>query len=559
MKNKTLLLFCLLAAQACFGQAVVINGYLNAADPRDEWIELFVVTDNTDMRNWSIRDDNGTQTSWQAQVNFNNIAFWNNMRAGTIIMLWHRPIQSNGVTAHPIDVNKDDGYIEVDATNTTYFNGGAFGTSPTWAGNSLNIAGGGDVIQLRNAAGTHVHALGHISTPGSDWTALPAPKLNHSNTANSGDAIYVCPGAALSDFGTSTPQSGTSWTAKNNSTITFGLPNTCGASASGNANYWLATREPQMSAQVVTPTTVVPGTPGMLDFSWTGATDPNPSDNTTGYLVLRNTSNSFTAPSDGTTYTVGASLGGATVMALITPSTTTSYTDNTVMNGNAYFYRVYAYRYTTDNLNGNSFNTARGTAYNTTNFVQVNFSTPLPIELTGFSAVRNDQLVDLHWRTATETNNAYFTIERMPGYGAFGEIIRIAGAGNSDATLNYSAVDEQPLPGTSYYRLCQTDFNGERTCFTPVAVSFTENSSSQLEIQSFGNSEENAWLQVNVPDHHNLHIDVTDLSGRRVYATELGDRSGVNTLTVPVGGWPQGIYLVQVSDGVSRVTLKLPR
>jgi hypothetical protein len=154
-------------------------------------------------------------------------------------------------------------------------------------------AGDGDIIQLRDASATHVHALGHKSSVGADWTALPSPKLNHQNAASSGDAIYVCPGSSISDYGTNSPQDGTTYTTKNSSTLTFGLPNTCGASSTANPLYWRGLREPQFTTQTPIPTY----SSGSISFSWTGATDPNPSDGTMGYIILRKYFTFFYDPS----------------------------------------------------------------------------------------------------------------------------------------------------------------------------------------------------------------------------------------------------------------------
>jgi hypothetical protein len=136
------MLACVLVQTLSYAQSVVVSGYFNAADPRDEWIELLVITDNANMHGWTIRDNNKDQNSWQTAITFNNSTFWNNMRAGTVIMLWNRVVESDGSTAHPTDVNKNDGYVEINVQNSTYFSGGSFGSSPTWGGNSLNIAGG---------------------------------------------------------------------------------------------------------------------------------------------------------------------------------------------------------------------------------------------------------------------------------------------------------------------------------------------------------------------------------------------------------------------------------
>ncbi|WP_020534061.1 LamG-like jellyroll fold domain-containing protein [Lewinella cohaerens] len=85
----------------------------------------------------------------------------------------------------------------------------------------------------------------------------------------------------------------------------------------------------------------------------------------------------------------------------------------------------------------------------------------LPIELLSFNAhLENDITVKLHWQTASEINNEYFTIERSINGVDWEELMKLNGAGNSTKLLNYSAVDDSPYLGMSYYRLKQIDFDG---------------------------------------------------------------------------------------------------
>lgn len=529
-----LLLFCLHSK----AQSVVVNEYFNAADQRDEWTELLVIADNTDMRGWSIRDNNSSQTSWQTGVTFSNNALWNNLRAGTIIILWHRIVESDGVTAHDIDVNKADGYIEVNLQNTTYFTGGSFGSSPSWAGNSMNIAGSGDIVELLNAGGTHVHALGHASSVGSNWTAMATPKLNHANTASSGDAIYACPGAVITDY--NGPATGNNFTSKNNSTLTFGIPNTCGASTSGNTNYTNALREPTITAQTVTPTS---SGAGDLTFSWTAATDANAADHSIGYMILRNTTNTFTVPVDGVTYTVGSTLGSATVLSEINSSATVTYTDNTTVSGNCYYYRVYAFRYGTDDLNGNNFDDSRGRAYNQTNFITVNCLTVLPVELLDFTAQANGSEVNTAWTTASELNNDFFTLERSADGIDFSSIATIDGAGNSNQELHYNYIDKEPIDGTSYYRLRQTDYDGHSTL-------------SALRTINIGNSGHISVYPNPVTDELNISfsasadmnalVSINSMMGQSLMNNSFQLKEGNNTLHLQLTHLPKGIYILLV-------------
>lgn len=102
---------------------------------------------------------------------------------------------------------------------------------------------------------------------------------------------------------------------------------------------------------------------------------------------------------------------------------------------------------------------------------------PLPIQLTDFNATYNSQTkhVHLEWRTATENNNDFFTVERSPDAVNWEFVLEKDGAGNSYTPLHYSGADEKPYNGISYYRLKQTDFDGNHKYSTikDVNVSIT--------------------------------------------------------------------------------------
>jgi len=341
--------------------AVVISSYYNATDPRDEWSELLVIADNTNMYNWIFQDNNSTQTAWQPAITFSNPVFWNNMRAGTVIIIWHRMIGSTGV-AHPVDANKEDGYVEVSANDPTYFSGGAFGTSPLYAGATLNIAASGDLLVLQNATPAFVHALGHKAVFGTSWTPLPLPKLNYKGSITDGQVVVVCPGSNLDEYGNIAPQDGTTWASAGNF-LSQGLPNNC-TSSTANSDFWRSLRQPTLNPTSLTAT--VNGTNTQVILNWDAVPDPFPSDGTMGYMISRSTFPHFGNPVDGHTYLIGDQLAGTdTVIALIGSSQTLTYTDNiTVPCGSGYDYRIYAYRYGTDEVHGNDFNVARGRAYN---------------------------------------------------------------------------------------------------------------------------------------------------------------------------------------------------
>ena len=94
-------------------------------------------------------------------------------------------------------------------------------------------------------------------------------------------------------------------------------------------------------------------------------------------------------------------------------------------------------------------------------YVKITVVSSLPIELLYFSGVVCEGGNILHWSTASEDNNDYFTIEKTKDGIDWRTIVTIEGAGNSTNQLHYSFVDEDVESIINYYRLKQTDYDGK--------------------------------------------------------------------------------------------------
>jgi len=98
-------------------------------------------------------------------------------------------------------------------------------------------------------------------------------------------------------------------------------------------------------------------------------------------------------------------------------------------------------------------------------------ATPLPVELIAFTAEPDGaRAVHTAWTTASEHDNAGFTVQRSMDLESWSDVAHVSGAGNSKSALHYAATDLDPLFGTSFYRLEQTDLDGFRNHSQVVQV-----------------------------------------------------------------------------------------
>lgn len=178
----------------------------------------------------------------------------------------------------------------------------------------------------------------------------------------------------------------------------------------------------------------------------------------------------------------------------------------------------------------------------------------LPVELVRFSGSVDNTKVVLEWATATEHNNQYFTLERSPDARHFELVQQVPGAGNSTQLKPYQYIDVSPLPGLSYYRLQQTDYDGQTALLGLVAVHVSAGADA---LRVFPNPVFGDELFL-VMDHPNAEMPtelmLTDLPGRviRRYRPD----TDVSEYKIALNGIPPGTYLLIASRGDNRQLLR---
>jgi len=168
-------------------------------------------------------------------------------------------------------------------------------------------------------------------------------------------------------------------------------------------------------------------------------------------------------------------------------------------------------------LKGRALSIAGHITTNDADITSIICSNSLPIKLLSFNAAAKDSYVQLNWVTATETNNDYFTIERSIDGINFKTIVIVDGAGNSSQILNYSAVDNAPLSGISYYRLKQTDYDGQFNYSNLVAVEF--NNMNDFTFNIYPNPNYGEGFNLQIPKNNaKVLVVMYDILGNEIYS-----------------------------------------
>jgi len=107
----------------------------------------------------------------------------------------------------------------------------------------------------------------------------------------------------------------------------------------------------------------------------------------------------------------------------------------------------------------------------------------LPIVLSNLSADQDNDQANIMWTVLSQVNNDYFTVERSLDCYEWETVGQCAGNGTSNQEVNFVMVDKTPYSGLSYYRLTQTDFNGDSETFRPVSLYMKRDNTIGLNIR----------------------------------------------------------------------------
>jgi autotransporter-associated beta strand protein len=174
--------------------------------------------------------------------------------------------------------------------------------------------------------------------------------------------------------------------------------------------------------------------------------------------------------------------------------------------------------------------------------------TPLPISLINFDAKKNGNSTALSWSTLSETNNDFFTVERTTDGVNYIELDKVDGAGNHNGILNYSTEDTNPVNGKNYYRLKQTDFDGNFEYSKLVLVEF-EGIKSQKSISLYPNPSNGNNVNVSISGVQNKSLIILRLSnstGAEVYNSNLTAASDFANVQLQTSELANGIYYLQI-------------
>jgi len=173
----------------------------------------------------------------------------------------------------------------------------------------------------------------------------------------------------------------------------------------------------------------------------------------------------------------------------------------------------------------------------------------LAVNINNFNATKQNGSVRLSWTAASESNNAYFEIERSSNGNHYQAVGKIPGAGTSSQATYYFFDDASPLTtGINYYRLKEVSSTGSYTYSSVVLI--RPDNTLQKSITVLSNPiTDKLSIKVSSDVATTMQLKVINNAGQVVYNQNGSVVKGDNIIAVTGKGghgFEKGVYTLQV-------------
>ncbi len=189
----------------------------------------------------------------------------------------------------------------------------------------------------------------------------------------------------------------------------------------------------------------------------------------------------------------------------------------------------------------------------------------LPVELVSFLATKKENGIELVWKTATETNNYGYEIQKRVVNGSlltenWEKIGLVPGAGTSGSPHEYSFVDGNVTSGRYAYRINQIDKDGSFKYGKEVEVEVGLAPKEFNLVQNYPNPfNPSTTIEFTVPVDGRATLKVFDVLGREVAGLFDGESKAgyYNRVVFDASRLASGLYFARLEFGGKQILKKM--
>lgn len=210
---------------------------------------------------------------------------------------------------------------------------------------------------------------------------------------------------------------------------------------------------------------------------------------------------------------------------------------------------------------GSGVTTGIGTV--TTNAAQTKFSpyilvaddNPLPIELLSYQAECYNDKTKITWTTTAETENRSFTVEKSQNGVDFEDLATVNAKGQYNNVNNYELVDANSFSGITYFRLRQTDLNGNTRLLGTVSAKCDPKDFEVLNVYNRNANE--LVLNYKIDNEQAFNITLYNTIGQQMATLLHKSVKGMNEVNFDVSNYSNGVYFLVMKNDKHSFTRKV--
>jgi hypothetical protein len=184
--------------------------------------------------------------------------------------------------------------------------------------------------------------------------------------------------------------------------------------------------------------------------------------------------------------------------------------------------------------------------------VTINYANPisLPVKLVSFSAILNNDAVDLKWVTASEKNVSHFEIEKSLDGKNYEKAGIVFAYGNSSEMMSYAFTDNSiniNQAAVIYYRLRSVDRDGSNELSIIRSIRIAKKGEKGISITGYPNPVTSA-LHITIPSNwqgKKVIYELFNNNGQAVIKSTAGTSSQTESLNT--SNLAPGFYIVKAS------------
>jgi hypothetical protein len=179
--------------------------------------------------------------------------------------------------------------------------------------------------------------------------------------------------------------------------------------------------------------------------------------------------------------------------------------------------------------------------------ITLQYNAPVPVTWLYFEGFYVNNATKLIWKTASETNNDYFEIQRSLDGLNYSYIGKVKGSGNSNEIKSYTFFDNYSNPMILYYRLKQVDIDGTAVYSRTIAVNNAEISDGKFSVKTdlVSNS---CIVTIYTNGKNPCYLEINDVIGKKLINQYIDLQDGNSFFQINVSAFNPGIYYLVLKD-----------